>query len=265
MKITDYGLATNTYNRGYVTVRHETRPIRYMSEEALEKDRFSEASDVWAFGVTCWECLTLGKIPYFERDDRQLITFVCAGGRLSREQIQCDCPNALWDLIVRCWSKAAKDRPKFSDLVIELQAIRAETSETKPIEADTNALHSNVEELTSKVSTLQSAGLSDEAVASFEACLNCIKTLETQVEALQAKVAKAQDLQKEQESVQVRLVSVRADLEQDLKETKEELEEVIKKKTDDIESNVNFRLNQLKLDEVIQCKYICLYKYLRTY
>mgnify|MGYP001984169633 CR=1 FL=1 len=95
--------------------------------------------------------------------------------------------------------------------------------------------------------------------------MNCIKNLETQVEALQAKVAKAQDLQKEQESVQVRLVSVRADLEQDLKETKEELEEVIKKKTDDIESNVNFRLNQLKLDEVIQYKYICLYNYLRTY
>ena len=83
---------------------------------------------------------------------------------------------------------------------------------------------------------------------------NCIKNLETQVEALQAKVAKAQDLQKEQESVQVRLVSVRADLEQDLQETKEELEEVIKKKTDDIESNVNFRLDQLKLDEVIQYK-----------
>ena len=115
----------------------------------------------------CKECLALGKLPYFEREDQQLITFLCAGGRLSREQIQCNCPNALWDLIVRCWSKAAKDRPKFSDLVIELQAIRAETSETKPIEADTNPLHSDVEELTSKVSTLQSAGLSDEAVAAF--------------------------------------------------------------------------------------------------
>ena len=50
LKITDDGLATNICNRGYVTVRHETRPIRYMSEEALEKDRFSESSDVWASG-----------------------------------------------------------------------------------------------------------------------------------------------------------------------------------------------------------------------
>ena len=35
-----------------------------------------------------------------------------------------------------------------------------------------------------------------------------------------------------------------------MKQAREELEEVIKKKTDDIESNVNFRLDQLKLDEV---------------
>jgi len=34
-----------------------------MSEEAIQKGRFGEASDVWAFGVLGWEVLTLGNIP----------------------------------------------------------------------------------------------------------------------------------------------------------------------------------------------------------
>ncbi|CAJ0925081.1 unnamed protein product, partial [Mesorhabditis belari] len=30
-------------------------PIRWMSREALEGQRYGEPSDVWAFGVTLWE------------------------------------------------------------------------------------------------------------------------------------------------------------------------------------------------------------------
>ena len=52
-----------------------------MSEEAIQKGRFGEASDVWAFGVLGWEVLTLGNIPYFEiTDDQKLIAFVTGGG-----------------------------------------------------------------------------------------------------------------------------------------------------------------------------------------
>ena len=103
-----------------------------MSEEAIQKGRFGEASDVWAFGVLGWEVLTLGNIPYFEiTDDQKLIAFVTGGGRLSRAQVSCECPDALWSLLQRCWSKKATDRPTFSSLVPALRTIKDEAAASK--------------------------------------------------------------------------------------------------------------------------------------
>jgi|AntRauMFilla1563_2_1112583.scaffolds.fasta_scaffold150629_2 serine/threonine protein kinase len=35
-----------------------------MSPEAIQRNKFTEKSDVWAFGVLIWEAATLGMIPY---------------------------------------------------------------------------------------------------------------------------------------------------------------------------------------------------------
>ena len=63
-------------------------PTRYLAPEAIERRRFSEKTDVWAFGVTMWEILTSGKIPYFQiaRDD-DVISRVLGGGRLDFAQL----------------------------------------------------------------------------------------------------------------------------------------------------------------------------------
>jgi len=41
--------------------------------EALPKAWFSEKSDVWSFGVVCWEILTFGDLPYFEILEERMI------------------------------------------------------------------------------------------------------------------------------------------------------------------------------------------------
>jgi len=103
-----------------------------MPEEAIQKGVFGEASDVWAFAVLGWEVLTLGNIPYFEiTDHKTLLAFVTGGGRLSRKQTCCECPDALWSLLQRCWSKRAKDRPTFSSLVPALWTIKDEAAASK--------------------------------------------------------------------------------------------------------------------------------------
>lgn len=89
-------------------------------------------SDVQSCAVLGWEVLTLGDIPYFEStDDQKLLAFVTGGGRLSRDQVTCECPDAFWGLLQRCWSKNAKDRPTFSSLVAALQTIKDEAAASK--------------------------------------------------------------------------------------------------------------------------------------
>ena len=123
VKLSDYGLAVGSYNRTHVSLASGDKPIRYMSPEALKRDRFSEKSDVWAFGVVCWEILTLGVIPYFEILEERVITHVCDGGRLQLagdSQLVSACPDALWGLINSCWCELPRVRPTFSEVVTAL-------------------------------------------------------------------------------------------------------------------------------------------------
>ena len=65
VKITDFGLAVDRlYQTHAYGAQNEDVPFRWMPPEALKKRRFSEKSDVWAYGVTAWELLTDGEVPF---------------------------------------------------------------------------------------------------------------------------------------------------------------------------------------------------------
>ena len=140
VKLSDYGLAAGSFNCSHITVASEDRPIRYMPPEALQKARFSEKSDVWAFGVVCWEILTLGAIPFWEiLCKERIMTHVCGGGRLQlvgNSQLVTECPDALWVLINTCWCELAKERPSFSELVTALGSIRPQLQQLAPHPAE---------------------------------------------------------------------------------------------------------------------------------
>ena len=44
-------------------------PVRWKAPECLKDNRYSTASDVWAFGVLMYEVLTYGCTPYWHWDD----------------------------------------------------------------------------------------------------------------------------------------------------------------------------------------------------
>jgi serine/threonine protein kinase len=134
VNLSDCGMAVGGYNRTYVEVASGDKPIRYMPPEALRRDRFSEKSDVWAFGVVCWEILTLGVIPYFEILEERVITHVCDGGRLQLvgdSHLVAVCPAALWGLINSCFFELPRDRPTFSEVVTALGSMSAQMAQPR--------------------------------------------------------------------------------------------------------------------------------------
>jgi serine/threonine protein kinase len=84
-----------------------------MPPEVITRRKFSKHSDVWSFGVTCWEIFNFAlQIPYWEHDtNNEVKVFVVKGGRLEKPAI---CPNDVWSLITSCWSDVP--RPSFENL-----------------------------------------------------------------------------------------------------------------------------------------------------
>jgi TPR repeat protein len=121
VKVSDFGLAVNGHTATHRYVEGGDRPIRYLPPEALRRGRYSEKSDVWAFGVLAWELLTNGEIPYFEVLEDAIIGRVCGGLRLERPTRDgCGCTDELWRLLTSCWEELPAARPTFAQLAIRL-------------------------------------------------------------------------------------------------------------------------------------------------
>lgn len=94
-----------------------------MSPEAIQRNRWGEPSDVWAFGVLMWEVATMGAMPYQSHgvfmDDEQVQVGVCSGQlRLPRPP---GCEDCIYRVMTKCWEQRAAARPNFRELRALLQ------------------------------------------------------------------------------------------------------------------------------------------------
>ena len=70
-------------------------PIKWSPPEVLNYTRFSSKSDVWAFGVLCWEVFTCGEMPYGRSKNPEVVERVQKGQVLSRPQ---NCPHPIYEV-----------------------------------------------------------------------------------------------------------------------------------------------------------------------
>ena len=52
----------------------QTMLYKCAAPEAISQRRFSEASDVWSFGIVAWEIQNSGEMPYWEMNDEEVIS-----------------------------------------------------------------------------------------------------------------------------------------------------------------------------------------------
>ena len=88
-------------------------PVRWMAPETLQYGLFTTHSDVWAFGVLIWEMFSMGLKPYAGLLNRDIFQFLNDGCRM---QSPADCPEDVYAIMVKCWSKTPSERPMFRQL-----------------------------------------------------------------------------------------------------------------------------------------------------
>ena len=126
-KVSDFGLSRELEDENAVYYRSSNAatklPIRWCAPEVINDLKFGEASDVWAFGITCCEVFTLGATPYSDMKNPELSVKVSKGGfHHPRPQ---NCPMRVWeDVIEPCFVTESKDRPSFVQILKKCMVVR---------------------------------------------------------------------------------------------------------------------------------------------
>ncbi len=124
IKISDFGLSRPCFRSDYFLSQSGCLlPVRWMAWESVLLGRYTAKSDVWSFGVTLWEILTLAREqPYESLTDEQVVANLYkeakAFKRLPRPR---GCPREVGDLMEECWRRDASQRPSFREIHMFLQ------------------------------------------------------------------------------------------------------------------------------------------------
>ncbi|XP_017678324.1 PREDICTED: tyrosine-protein kinase HCK isoform X1 [Lepidothrix coronata] len=109
-KIADFGLARVIEDSEYTAREGAKFPIKWTAPEAINYGSFSIKSDVWSFGILLTEIITYGRIPYPGMSNVEVIRALERGYRMPRTE---NCPEELYDIMMRCWKARPEDRPTF--------------------------------------------------------------------------------------------------------------------------------------------------------
>ncbi|XP_078041693.1 discoidin domain-containing receptor 2 [Augochlora pura] len=144
IKISDFGTDNELYACDYYKVDGAVPlPIRWMAWESIFLGKYTTKSDVWAFAVTLWEILNLGRrAPYEHLSDEEMVQNLrrlhraadCAdtGGENNDCKEAADnlfdylprptaCSKDIYDLMLECWRREENERPTFREISMFLQ------------------------------------------------------------------------------------------------------------------------------------------------
>uniref|UniRef100_A0A8C4Q054 receptor protein-tyrosine kinase n=1 Tax=Eptatretus burgeri TaxID=7764 RepID=A0A8C4Q054_EPTBU len=119
--VADFGLAKKIYSGDYYRQGQVTRmPVKWLALECMTDHLYTAKSDVWAFGVTMWEIVMRGQVPYPGVENYQMCEYLMMGKRLSEPP---DCLDELYTIMSSCWTVDPGHRPNFSEIVHQLEAV----------------------------------------------------------------------------------------------------------------------------------------------
>ncbi|XP_075165992.1 activated Cdc42 kinase-like [Haematobia irritans] len=129
VKISDFGLSRALgVGKDYYKTNFNVNlklPIAWCAPECINYLRFTNASDVWAFGVCLWEMFSYGFQPWAALTGLQILEAIDAPNFQRLEQPEC-CPREYYTLMMKCWQDDPSKRPKFSEIYEMLPDMKPE-------------------------------------------------------------------------------------------------------------------------------------------
>ena len=120
--------------------REKAIPIRWMAPEVLKFTntlKFSEASDVWAYGITIWEIYTLGEQPYFEfnLNEARMQILCCVTPKIPDW-----CPPMIKEIMANCWNFHPRERWSFHEISSKFKEHDENFQQSPSISSETNEI-----------------------------------------------------------------------------------------------------------------------------
>ena len=118
-KVADFGLSrrvqTDDNTGDYYRSSSGIIPVRWTAPEGITSQKFSTASDVWSFGITCVEIFQDGGLPYpTVKSNPEIIKMVCTEGQVHPRPNGCSA--SAYTELRKCWSFESDHRPTFDSL-----------------------------------------------------------------------------------------------------------------------------------------------------
>ncbi|CAH8662096.1 unnamed protein product [Schistosoma bovis] len=94
----------------FISTSNECLPIKWLPLESILEGKFHTDTDVWSFGVFLWEVFSFAVEPFTDLSHTEIIKLLEHGDRLTRPS---QCPESIYQLMLKCWSADRTERPKF--------------------------------------------------------------------------------------------------------------------------------------------------------
>ena len=104
-QVGDFGMARDLVGDTYYKSRGGQIPVKWTAPEALLYKKYSTASDVWSYAMVLYEIWSVGKKPFQDLSNSDVIA------RLQNHQCLSPppgCPREVYSLMVDCWSVKEK-------------------------------------------------------------------------------------------------------------------------------------------------------------
>ena len=119
LKLTDFGLSKIKEETARFTHTPQGTPA-WMAPELFDKNAYSKASDVYAYGILLWE-ITSRKTPFKDLSFVQIIKQVVV--HKERPSIATETPSLLAALMCSCWKQDQKERLPTEEVITKLEAL----------------------------------------------------------------------------------------------------------------------------------------------